>query len=521
MQKIIIFLLIISIYASSTAQQLVLKQNPINGHYEYYTSSGQLIGHREWNSTQNQWEFYSNNNHTSEYSKPVQEYISTIDVDLVAKILNYKQAQQNLVLKEQYYMLAKNQIERQVQLKSLMLEAQKNSQTNNSQNLIQEPKQDPTASETIKLENFRLQQIALLQQQKQLLTHKHIQSNKFMMNHIFSEYKRNSKQLNDNLANGWHDAYIMDTFHFQQIKVWVEDNHISKWFYENQIRTAQHPPFNVDSFEIPYPIHNFKSKIWEKPQFDTWRNFEILFMHDLRQMNHSTSAPKIKGKVAFMMPLNSNVSVKYLKITVDGFEVGILTDEYDTHYLPFDCGEYHAQSSVYLTKFLEEGSHSFRAESLTGSVWFGKFNVSPESCSQILLSVKNGINRHSVTDKNVRKTKVLDNDFSSKIPLACVYFLDGSTEEIISSAADSAIMAIVDRVKKDDALKIYLTTYSDDDGSKDYNDTLSRKRAWVVKKAIWEKGIAPSRIIIEANNGNQEISIDNRLINRRVEIEIR
>ena len=106
-------------------------------------------------------------------------------------------------------------------------------------------------------------------------------------------------------------------------------------------------------------------------------------------------------------------------------------------------------------------------------------------------------------------------------PSTNVLFLDGSVKKIISAEASSAIDEVVRQVQSNATLKIYVTAYSDDIGSDDYNFELGRERAWAVKKLIWDNGVDPSRIITASKGRTNPISKTDKALNRRVEVIIK
>jgi len=62
--------------------------------WEYYDSSGRMIGVQKWNSIMQQWEYYEEKNPTSTY-KEVTPYQSPYDVNAIGKALLYKQQQRD------------------------------------------------------------------------------------------------------------------------------------------------------------------------------------------------------------------------------------------------------------------------------------------------------------------------------------------------------------------------------------------------------------------------------------------
>lgn len=104
---------------------------------------------------------------------------------------------------------------------------------------------------------------------------------------------------------------------------------------------------------------------------------------------------------------------------------------------------------------------------------------------------------------------------------ANVLFADGSVKKIISTEANIALDNVVTKAKANVNLKIYVTAYCDDIGTDDYNFELGRKRAWAVKKLLWDKGVDPGRIITDSKGRSNPISQTDKAVNRRVEVIIK
>lgn len=90
MKKLILtFLLILSF--SGYSQTTTKKYNNLMERYEYYNSSGVMIGYEEYNSLMEQWEYTDlsekSNSRVHDYGEPV----STFDSDLAFKVLQAKQ----------------------------------------------------------------------------------------------------------------------------------------------------------------------------------------------------------------------------------------------------------------------------------------------------------------------------------------------------------------------------------------------------------------------------------------------
>ncbi|MFT5725241.1 MAG: outer membrane protein OmpA-like peptidoglycan-associated protein [Bacteroidia bacterium] len=106
-----------------------------------------------------------------------------------------------------------------------------------------------------------------------------------------------------------------------------------------------------------------------------------------------------------------------------------------------------------------------------------------------------------------------------------IHFPKGSVRKLLTPEVVSYIDEIVVQLNNDPNLKVYVEGHSDNEGDEDRNHQLGRKRAWVVKKLIWDKGIEPIRIVT-SSKGELEPIKDNdteegRSYNRRVEVTIK
>jgi len=73
---------------------------------------------------------------------------------------------------------------------------------------------------------------------------------------------------------------------------------------------------------------------------------------------------------------------------------------------------------------------------------------------------------------------------------------------------------IVKKLKEDNSKKVKIIGYTDNIGSKNYNDKLAKKRAMAIKNYLVKKGISPNRIIIEGKGKSDYLASNNNEINR-------
>lgn len=88
--KYLILLLFLFIINLSLAQSVTQKYNSLYNRYEYFDETGNMIGYRTYNSLLKQWEFYSNKD--SNRKADFGSYVPPINLELVSKVLAYKQA---------------------------------------------------------------------------------------------------------------------------------------------------------------------------------------------------------------------------------------------------------------------------------------------------------------------------------------------------------------------------------------------------------------------------------------------
>ena len=83
---------------------------------------------------------------------------------------------------------------------------------------------------------------------------------------------------------------------------------------------------------------------------------------------------------------------------------------------------------------------------------------------------------------------------------------------------------LVSLMKSDPDVKVYVVGHSYDENDDGEMHQLGRRRAWVVKKMIWDKGVDPMRIITSSKGETEPVNTNDtevdQAFNRRVEIII-
>jgi outer membrane protein OmpA-like peptidoglycan-associated protein len=105
-----------------------------------------------------------------------------------------------------------------------------------------------------------------------------------------------------------------------------------------------------------------------------------------------------------------------------------------------------------------------------------------------------------------------------------IHFPAGSVRKLVTPEVDAYLDKLVAELLAAESYKVYVEGHSDNLGDEATNYQLGRKRAWAVKKLLWDKGLEPINIITSSkgeleplhNNDTEE----GRSYNRRVELTI-
>ena len=97
-------------------------------------------------------------------------------------------------------------------------------------------------------------------------------------------------------------------------------------------------------------------------------------------------------------------------------------------------------------------------------------------------------------------------------------------DELLPESIEN-LESIVAQMKRVTTLKIRITGHTSSEGTKEYNQKLSEKRAQAIRKLLLDKGIAPERIEAVGMGEERLIITDekseaDRVKNRRVEFEV-
>ena len=106
-----------------------------------------------------------------------------------------------------------------------------------------------------------------------------------------------------------------------------------------------------------------------------------------------------------------------------------------------------------------------------------------------------------------------------------IYFSKGSIKKRITSDVRNYIDQAILMLSENPDLKIYVEGHSNSEGEAEENYQLGRRRAWVVKKMIWDKGVDPMRIITSSKGDLEPMNtLDDEVgkaYNRRVVLTIK
>lgn len=106
-----------------------------------------------------------------------------------------------------------------------------------------------------------------------------------------------------------------------------------------------------------------------------------------------------------------------------------------------------------------------------------------------------------------------------------VHFPAGSVRKLITPEVESYLEKLVNELMQNDDYEVLVEGHSDNTGTQEENYQLGRKRAWAVKKMLWDKGLKPERIITSSQGElaprKSNDTEAGRAYNRRVELTIR
>lgn len=107
-----------------------------------------------------------------------------------------------------------------------------------------------------------------------------------------------------------------------------------------------------------------------------------------------------------------------------------------------------------------------------------------------------------------------------------IYFPKGSIRKRITPEVAATIDQIVSQMAINPDLKIYVEGHTNDEGNtEEENYQLGRRRAWVIKKLIWDKGVDPMRIITSSQGSLAPVNTNDtevdKAYNRRVEVTVK
>ncbi len=151
-----------------------------------------------------------------------------------------------------------------------------------------------------------------------------------------------------------------------------------------------------------------------------------------------------------------------------------------------------------------------------------QFNVA--TASSDLASSDNKSSAMSDNDESFTSdgTESLVEKFEGK---AIIHFPPGSITKIMNSDVQDFVVELVEQLNSDPDLKVYVEGHSDNNGDVETNYQLGRKRAWVVKKMIWDEGVDPMRVITSSKGEKEPLKSneteEGRAYNRRVEVVVK
>lgn len=97
-----------------------------------------------------------------------------------------------------------------------------------------------------------------------------------------------------------------------------------------------------------------------------------------------------------------------------------------------------------------------------------------------------------------------------------LHFWPESVKKDWTPSMKQGLDQLVDEMKTNPNLKAYVTGYADEMSSSDENYQLGRKRAWAVKKKMWDAGIEPTRIVTSAYKSDEITSTNDVFMSKAV-----
>ncbi|MBO6517795.1 MAG: OmpA family protein [Bacteroidia bacterium] len=125
------------------------------------------------------------------------------------------------------------------------------------------------------------------------------------------------------------------------------------------------------------------------------------------------------------------------------------------------------------------------------------------------------------SDENETTDQPLIEERGDKI---IIHFPSGSVRKIITPEIERYIDKLVEDLKSRSSYKVYVVGHSDNEGDEATNYQLGRKRAWALKKLLWDRGLEPIHIITSSKGELEPLKSNDteegRAFNRRVELTI-
>lgn len=205
--KYISILLFFLITTLSHSQSVVQKYNSLYNRYEYFDDSGNLLGYKSYNSLLKQWEFYDVEG--SKRETDFGRYVSPINLELVAKVLEQKQARYDNLSYEEKLRLNRQRAYRQY-------ENRKTYVTNEFFKVYDKSEKNYLSNAKMGVKNFK------------------------------NTNKKERKNILE-LSDGWYKCYF-----FTDVKI-KNNNEVSS--YERYIQIINGNAVNyIGNFNIIYPI---------------------------------------------------------------------------------------------------------------------------------------------------------------------------------------------------------------------------------------------------------------------------
>ena len=132
----------------------------------------------------------------------------------------------------------------------------------------------------------------------------------------------------------------------------------------------------------------------------------------------------------------------------------------------------------------------------------------------------NFVKPNNIENPNTNEKPMVEIDGDKTV----IHFPSGSVVNIITDDVEQYLDNLVSQLKQSSNYKVFVEGHTDNEGDTESNYQLGRKRAWVIKKYLMDKGLEPLKIITSSKGQTEPArsndTEDGRAYNRRVILKI-